>query len=232
MSEKNNKLVTSAAKRYIGLAILVLSIVITTIFVLRDYNLITLGVNNFNNSLHSNRANDHDVTGNAHVIAEHLTAEDKVHNQHNASQLHLGHASEITKDRHCSQEQQDYIRDLNNYRRLLSNVQHVIINFMQDKSYLGQLKQLEVQEFPQDIKVIVEYLIEYDKNYLLDNSDDYEQVFPAKLDVVARMLKITKKSDKLKNKEALRAKIITHLEMFTNFIYSEELQSSLVNKGK
>jgi hypothetical protein len=109
----------------------------------------------------------------------------------------------------------------------------LVINFLQDKSYLKQLNQLNMQEFPPEIKAIIADFTEYDKNYLLvDNNTNYEKIFPVKPNLVERVIKITKKSDKLKNKEALKTKIISNLEIFINFIYSEESQNILMNKGK
>ncbi|WP_316353106.1 hypothetical protein [Candidatus Trichorickettsia mobilis] len=124
-------------------------------------------------------------------------------------------------------------KELSNYRRHLANAQYLVTNFLQDKSYLKQLNQLNMQEFPPEIKAIIIDFTEYDKNYLLaNNNTDYEKIFPVKPSVVERVIKITKKSDKLKNKDALKTKIISNLEIFINFIYSEESQNILMNKGK
>ncbi|WPY00346.1 hypothetical protein Trichorick_00218 [Candidatus Trichorickettsia mobilis] len=124
-------------------------------------------------------------------------------------------------------------KELSNYRRHLADAQYLVINFLQDKSYLKQLNQLNMQEFPPEIKAIIEDFTEYDKNYLfVDNNTNYEKIFPVKPNLVERVIKITKKSDKLKNKEALKTKIISNLEIFINFIYSEESQNILMNKGK
>ncbi|MFY9589717.1 hypothetical protein [Rickettsia endosymbiont of Halotydeus destructor] len=113
--------------------------------------------------------------------------------------------------------------NINGYRGYLLNVNLLIFNFLQDKSYNKELQAIEIISLPTEIKNILADLNNYNNNYLLDKIEDSEKVFPTDRYLwLEKFIKIEKKSPAKKEQEKLHVDIMKKLEFFINFFYSEK----------
>ncbi|WP_341752226.1 MULTISPECIES: hypothetical protein [unclassified Candidatus Tisiphia] len=115
-----------------------------------------------------------------------------------------------------------------NYSIYLLSVNLLVINFLQDKDYTQQIRQIETVELPTKIKNILLDLHNYNENYLLNNSLGLVKIFPKANCWIEKFIKIERKSSFTKDKEKLKLRIIGNLDFFINFFYSEELQQKFV----
>lgn len=111
-----------------------------------------------------------------------------------------------------------------NYTIYLLSVNLLVINFLQDKDYTQQIRQIETVELPTKIKNILLDLHNYNENYSLNNSLGLVKIFPKANCWIEKFIKIERKSSFTKDKEKLKLRIIGNLDFFINFFYSEELQ--------
>ncbi|WP_417905153.1 hypothetical protein [Candidatus Tisiphia endosymbiont of Micropterix aruncella] len=115
-----------------------------------------------------------------------------------------------------------------NYTIYLLSVNLLVMNFLQDKDYTQQIRQIETVELPTKIKNILLDLHNYNENYLLNNSLGLVKIFPKANCWIEKFIKIERKSSFTKDKEKLKLRIIGNLDFFINFFYSEELQQKFV----
>ncbi|BFD45862.1 MAG: hypothetical protein DMENIID0002_05080 [Rickettsia endosymbiont of Sergentomyia squamirostris] len=115
-----------------------------------------------------------------------------------------------------------------NYSIYLLSVNLLVMNFLQDKDYTQQIRQIETVELPTKIKNILLDLHNYNENYLLNNSLGLVKIFPKANCWIEKFIKIERKSSFTKDKEKLKLRIIGNLDFFINFFYSEELQQKFV----
>lgn len=115
-----------------------------------------------------------------------------------------------------------------NYSIYLLSVNLLVMNFLQDKDYTQQIRQIETVELPTKIKNILLDLHNYNENYLLNNSLGLVKIFPKANCWIEKFIKIERKSSFTKDKEKLKLQIIGNLDFFINFFYSEELQQKFV----
>ncbi|WP_341754186.1 hypothetical protein [Candidatus Tisiphia endosymbiont of Dioctria rufipes] len=115
-----------------------------------------------------------------------------------------------------------------NYTIYLLSVNLLVMNFLQDKDYTQQIRQIETVELPTKIKNILLDLHNYNENYLLNNSLGLVKIFPKANYWIEKFIKIERKSSFTKDKEKLKLRIIGNLDFFINFFYSEELQQKFV----
>ncbi|MFU7500437.1 MAG: hypothetical protein ACJBCI_01860 [Candidatus Tisiphia sp.] len=115
-----------------------------------------------------------------------------------------------------------------NYSIYLLSVNLLVMNFLQDKDYTQQIRQIETIELPTKIKNTLLDLHNYNENYLLNNSLGLIKIFPKANCWIEKFIKIERKSSFTKDKEKLKLRIIGNLDFFINFFYSEELQQEFV----
>lgn len=115
-----------------------------------------------------------------------------------------------------------------NYTIYLLSVNLLVMNFLQDKDYMQQIRQIKTVELPTKIKNILLDLHNYNENYLLNNSLGLVNIFPKANCWIEKFIKIERKSSFTKDKEKLKLRIIGNLDFFINFFYSEELQQKFV----
>ncbi|WP_341762054.1 hypothetical protein [Candidatus Tisiphia endosymbiont of Thecophora atra] len=115
-----------------------------------------------------------------------------------------------------------------NYTIYLLSVNLLVMNFLQDKDYTQQIRQIETVKLPTKIKNILLDLHNYNENYLLNNSLGLIKIFPKANCWIEKFIKIERKSSFTKDKEKLKLRIIGNLDFFINFFYSEELQQEFV----
>lgn len=118
----------------------------------------------------------------------------------------------------------DNVIHIGNYRNYLLNANHLLTNFIQGKVYSNQTAYLRMLSLPSQVEAILQLFEEYNVNYLINADEDYELVFSKDHSFVKKFITIKKKTDFQKNREQLKKKIMENLEIFQDFIYSENLQ--------
>lgn len=114
--------------------------------------------------------------------------------------------------------------------RYLLNFQILIVNFLQDKDYSNELKNIIISiEVPKNIFNIIQDIAKYNEDYLsTDNS--YEVIFPKENNLLESVIKIKKKTPNLLKKEAMKLEISNKLNDLIHFIYSSQFQQILLEK--
>lgn len=118
----------------------------------------------------------------------------------------------------------DMLAHIDNYRNYIANVSNLISNFLQDKTYSNQITYARMVNLPPIINGIFELLEEYNINYLVTDAQEYVKVFPKDYKFIKKFIKIKKLTKSAKDKKKLRGIIINNLEIFQEYIYSNELQ--------
>lgn len=119
---------------------------------------------------------------------------------------------------------------LDNYRVYLLNISNLISNFLQDKNYSSQIAYARMVSLPPSINEILELLEEYNINYLVTPSQQYENINFENYKFVKKFFKIKKLTRSAKDKKQLHANITSNLELFQDYIYSNELQKIFIGQ--
>lgn len=192
---------------------IILTIILIVLFA------ISIGYMTFlNNKKVDTELPDNPTTSKPATISENIVSENVVlqkDNSLNQEEVLLNHQPESSKPPP-------------NYSIYLLSVNLLVMNFLQDKDYTQQIRQIETVELPTKIKNILLDLHNYNENYLLNNSLGLVKIFPKANCWIEKFIKIERKSSFTKDKEKLKLQIIGNLDFFINFFYSEELQQKFV----
>lgn len=192
---------------------IILTIILIVLFA------ISIGYMTFlNNKKVDTELPDNPTTSKPATISENIVSENVIlqkDNSLNQEEVLLNHQPESSKPPP-------------NYSIYLLSVNLLVMNFLQDKDYTQQIRQIETVELPTKIKNILLDLHNYNENYLLNNSLGLVKIFPKANCWIEKFIKIERKSSFTKDKEKLKLQIIGNLDFFINFFYSEELQQKFV----
>jgi hypothetical protein len=118
------------------------------------------------------------------------------------------------------------------YRKLLADLNFLLISFFQDRPYtefINRIKPVYEMQNSKKINNILKNLEDYNANYLVNTQSLTEAVIDDQSSIMGKFVKIEKTTDALKNKEALKKKIIDSLESLVSFTYSEDFQNIFIN---
>ena len=119
---------------------------------------------------------------------------------------------------------------VDNYRNYLANINSLLTNFLQDKVYSNQIAHARILSLPPAVDGILGLFEEYNVNYLVSPLQEYEKVFPVDHKILKKFIKIKKLTKASKEKKQLRASIISNLELFQEFMFSNELQKIFIGQ--
>ena len=121
-------------------------------------------------------------------------------------------------------------KELDEYRLYLANANKLIANFRDSNLYEIELKKLKAHKLPDHIKKIVDLLDEYSTYASEEKSLETTQVKPFDSDLLSKFIKIKKVPLQNEQQAALKQDIEMRLKVFTEYLYSDDLQNSFVNR--
>ncbi len=120
-------------------------------------------------------------------------------------------------------------KSLNKYRLFLGNMSKLFFKFEANQDYAIELERLKMVTFPANIEEIIIQLKLYNEQ-IVNNSLFVSEIEPFDFKLLAKFIKIKKFSGFTKKQKQLRSKIREQLSLFTEYIYSSELQEIFMNK--
>ncbi len=128
-----------------------------------------------------------------------------------------------------SEQQVQFISEINNYRLFLANADRLVTKFRQDEALYNELGVFNSITHPNRIKNILLLLEDY--NQMLSNpeceaSDKFVDIFSSK--PLNKFIKVTKVSKSSEAQKQLKDRINELLPVLINYIYSPELQESFI----
>ncbi len=121
-------------------------------------------------------------------------------------------------------------KELDEYRLYLANANKLISNFRDSNPYDAELKKLKSHKFPAHIKKIVALLDEYKPYLLEENPIEPIEIKPFDSALLSKFIKIKKIPLQNEQQRALKQDIEMRLKIFTEYLYSDDLQNSFVNR--
>jgi len=121
-------------------------------------------------------------------------------------------------------------KELDEYRLYLANANRLIANFKADQPYGAELTKLKAHKLPAHSKKIIVLLEEYNTYLANTESLENQEVEPFDSALLSKFVKIKKVPLKNKKQEDLKQDIEMQLKMFVDYLYSDDLQNSFVNR--
>ncbi len=162
--------------------------------------------------------------------------EEKLNNEIDLTQEHLSTPKSLDKietiTNHFLVETNasNNLEKLNQYRLFLANAAKIINKFDHNENYGAELNIFNQIEHPHKIKYMLYMLIKYNNQLSVQRTTKEEITYFLNNSFLSKLFRITKiPSNNNKNIE-LKNQILDKMEMFSDYIYSIELQNKFLNK--
>lgn len=122
-----------------------------------------------------------------------------------------------------------FTNKLKRYRVFLANADKMISKFRNNENYENELKHISEIEHPEEIKDILNMLKIYNDQLVQEHNSTQEIILFPENKFLSKLFKITKISEEDNQNIKMKKQIHEKLKIFSNYIYTEELQDKFLN---